>query len=321
MPDSVISASRCGISCRKRCRRLLGAVAHDPLDAGAVVPAAVEDHDLAGGGQLLDVALHVELGLLPVGRRRQRDDAEDARADPLGQALDHAALAGGVAALEDDDDAGAGRLHPGLQVGDLDLQPGELRLVGLVAGLLRVGWGDVGSAPRRPSPSCASCSRASSGWACCLEGAERVVEVVEDHRPGRSAARTPARSSRPRDVGVQLGEAEGDAAARRGRRGPPRASRRRCSRPGRWRWRRARASGCRPAGVGDGAEPAPATWSALKKSRSPSIERDGEPGHRPGLGAAVQLVEAVAAGDAAEHARRAGTSSCAAGRRGWRRWR
>ena len=147
MPDSVISASRCGISCRKRRRRLLGAVAHHPLDAGAVVPAAVEDQHLAGGGQLLDVALHVELGLLPVRRRRQRDDAEHARADPLGQALDHPALAGGVAALEDDDDARAARLHPGLQVGDLDLQPGELLLVGLGAGLLRVGGSE-----RRPAP-------------------------------------------------------------------------------------------------------------------------------------------------------------------------
>jgi hypothetical protein len=28
---------------------LVGGVAHDPLDAGAVVPGAVEEHDLAGG--------------------------------------------------------------------------------------------------------------------------------------------------------------------------------------------------------------------------------------------------------------------------------
>ena len=41
---------------------LLGrAEAHDVLDAGAVVPAAVEQDDLAGGGQVLDVALEVPL--------------------------------------------------------------------------------------------------------------------------------------------------------------------------------------------------------------------------------------------------------------------
>ena len=118
---------------------VLGAEAHHPLDARAVVPAAVEDHDLAGRRQLRDVALHVDLGLLAVGRRRQRDDAEDARADPLGEPLDHAALAGGVAAFEDDDDPRARGLHPGLQVCDLDLQAGDLLFVGLVARFLRLG--------------------------------------------------------------------------------------------------------------------------------------------------------------------------------------
>ena len=44
-------------------RRFLGAEAHHPLDAGAVVPAAIEDHDLAGGGQVRQVALRVHLRL------------------------------------------------------------------------------------------------------------------------------------------------------------------------------------------------------------------------------------------------------------------
>ena len=120
----------------KAARLLLGAVAHDALDAGAVVPAAVEDHYLAGRRQLRDVALDIHLGLLAVGRRRQRHHPEYPRADPLGEALDDPALAGGVAALEDDHDPGARGLHPGLQVSDLDLQAGDLLLVGLLRAFL-----------------------------------------------------------------------------------------------------------------------------------------------------------------------------------------
>ena len=85
---------------------LLGAEPHHPLDAGAVVPTAVEDHDLAGGREVRQVALDVHLRLLALGRRRQRHDAEHARADPLGDRLDRAALAGGVPALEHDADLG-----------------------------------------------------------------------------------------------------------------------------------------------------------------------------------------------------------------------
>ena len=86
---------------------LLRAEAHHVLDAGAVVPAAIEDDDFAGGGEVRQVPLHVHLGLLAIGRRRQRDDPEDARAHALGDRLDRAALARGVTSLEDDDDAQA----------------------------------------------------------------------------------------------------------------------------------------------------------------------------------------------------------------------
>ena len=40
---------------------LVGAEAHDPLDAGPVVPAAVEQHDLPAGREMGDVALEVPL--------------------------------------------------------------------------------------------------------------------------------------------------------------------------------------------------------------------------------------------------------------------
>jgi hypothetical protein len=83
---------------------LLAAEPHHELHAGPVVPAAVEDHDLAGGGKVGQVALQVELGLLAVRRRRQGDLAEDARADALGDRPDGASLAGGVPSFEHDDD-------------------------------------------------------------------------------------------------------------------------------------------------------------------------------------------------------------------------
>ena len=85
MPHSMISRLERGASSQEALRLLLGAEAHHPLDAGAIVPAAVEDHDLARRRQVRHVALDVHLGLLAVGRCRQRDDAEDPRADPLGR--------------------------------------------------------------------------------------------------------------------------------------------------------------------------------------------------------------------------------------------
>ena len=230
------------------------AEAHDPLDAGAVVPGAVEDHDLAGRRQVRHVALEIHLRLLPLGRRRQGDDAEDPRADALDDALDHAALAGRVAALEDDDDPRARLLHPGLQVRDLDLQPGELLLVGAVAGLLRLGR--VGLCDRC-CPWFSSCSwrlllrpglRAPRRRAARPRGPRRpsLGPIAVDHSGALRAG--------PR-LGVELGEAEG-MPRRRARPAPPRASPRRCCRPARPRSHRAPASGCRPAGRGDLPQPA-----------------------------------------------------------------
>ena len=72
------------------------------------------------------VALHVHLALLALGRRRQRDDAKHARAHALGDRLDRAALAGAVAALEHDADLESLVLHPLLQLDQLDVQLLEL---------------------------------------------------------------------------------------------------------------------------------------------------------------------------------------------------
>src|SRR5271166_2796172 len=72
------------------------AEAHDALDAGAIVPGAIEEHDLAGGGQMLDVALEIPLRALALARLLQRHNARAARVEMLHEALDGAALAGGV---------------------------------------------------------------------------------------------------------------------------------------------------------------------------------------------------------------------------------
>src|SRR5438128_361720 len=80
--------------------RFLRAEAHHALDAGAVVPAAVEQHDLAAGRQMRHIALEIPLRALALARRRKCCDPADARIEALGDALDDAAFAGGIAALE-----------------------------------------------------------------------------------------------------------------------------------------------------------------------------------------------------------------------------
>ena len=110
---------------------LVAAEAHHALDAGAVVPGAVEQHDLAARRQVPDVALEIPLAAFLVGRLLQRHDARAARIQVLHEALDRAALAGGVAALEQDDDLLPGLLDPGLQLEQFDLQPVLLALVAL----------------------------------------------------------------------------------------------------------------------------------------------------------------------------------------------
>jgi hypothetical protein len=68
MPERTSIRSNSGHERRNSSYLLLGAEAHHPLDAGAVVPGAVEQHDLAAGGQVRHVALEVPLGLLALGR-------------------------------------------------------------------------------------------------------------------------------------------------------------------------------------------------------------------------------------------------------------
>ncbi len=109
-----------------------GAETQHALHAGAVVPAAVEQDDLACGRQLLHVPLEVPLRGLALGGLGQRDVLGDARVRVLHDALDHAALARRVASLEDHRDPGARLDDPLLHLHELFLQPVELLLVRLL---------------------------------------------------------------------------------------------------------------------------------------------------------------------------------------------
>ena len=104
MPDSTIAFSISGATSRKRftwsieqnsITRSTPARLYQLRSKMTISPA---------GRKMPHVALHIHLRLFPLGRRGQRDDAEHPRADALGDRLDDAALAGAVAALEDDAD-------------------------------------------------------------------------------------------------------------------------------------------------------------------------------------------------------------------------
>ena len=119
-PDEVILHLRANLE--KGAVLLLGAEPHNVFDAEAVVPTPVEDHDFTRGRKMLHVALHVHLRLLAVGGRGQGHESEHARADALGEGLDRAPLAGGVAALENDDHPQALVFDPRLELAQLTLE-------------------------------------------------------------------------------------------------------------------------------------------------------------------------------------------------------
>ena len=100
-------------------------------------------------GKCVDVALEVPLAALGLGRLGQRHVARGARVHVFAQRVDRAALAGGVAALEQRSArASPVACMPGLQLDQLDLQPSracfsysstvELLVVGIAARLQRL---------------------------------------------------------------------------------------------------------------------------------------------------------------------------------------
>ncbi len=137
MPSSTSSRSKIGRLLEEPVVLGRGAEPEDVLDAGAVVPTAVEQHDLAGRGELLHVPLEVPLRGLTLGRDGQRDVLGDAGVHVFRHPLDRAALARGVASLEHHHETHAGGRAPLLHLDELDLEPFELLLVELLRVLAR----------------------------------------------------------------------------------------------------------------------------------------------------------------------------------------
>src|SRR5262249_19740167 len=105
---------------------LLRAKSHHPLDAGAVVPASIKENDFTARRQMRDVALEVPLGAFAFVRRRECGDPAYSRVETLRDPLDDAALAGGIAAFEDDDYLHLVMEHPVLQLDELALEAEQL---------------------------------------------------------------------------------------------------------------------------------------------------------------------------------------------------
>jgi hypothetical protein len=95
---------------------------HHLLDSCAVVPTAVEQNDLAGCRKMRHIALEVPLRALAVIGCGQRHHATNPRIELLTDALDRAALAGGIPSFEQDQDLLPRGDHPILQLHELRLE-------------------------------------------------------------------------------------------------------------------------------------------------------------------------------------------------------
>src|SRR5690606_22109542 len=177
--------------------------------------------------QVRGVALKVPLRRLALARLRQRDDAHLARVQPLGDGVDRATLAGGVAALEQDHHPLAGVRQPVREVVQLELERLERFLVLLLLHRLHRSasaracrtsgdyacWAMIarcparskpstiptaccGSRPRPSSTTCRRCARAS--WWSTSRRASCGSTTAGNATSRTSASRAPPTSSASR---------------------------------------------------------------------------------------------------------------------------
>jgi len=156
---------------------LVRAEAHDVLDAGPVVPAAVEEHPFAGGWELGHVALEVPLRRLTFGRYAERADAADARVQGSVMRLITPPLPAASRPSNRPHDLQTAGFDPFLELDQFDLEPGQLGLVVLGLELL---------ATLLDSISGGRVERVT--WAisapCRLSGLERTTRFSDARRNG-----------------------------------------------------------------------------------------------------------------------------------------
>ena len=115
---------------------LVGAEAHHTLDAGAVVPASVEENELLRGWQMWDVALEVPAAMLPIGRLSEGHYARLPRTQVPDDPLDHTVLPRSVPAFDQDEDLIVAADEMLLKLDKLDLKC--VKNISIVARLCRL---------------------------------------------------------------------------------------------------------------------------------------------------------------------------------------
>lgn len=95
---------------------LLVAKAHNPFNTDAVVPGTVKKDHLARCGEPLDIALKIPLPLFSFRGLFQGHHTSTARIQMLHETFDGSAFTGGIASIEDDNQALPGVFDPSLQL-------------------------------------------------------------------------------------------------------------------------------------------------------------------------------------------------------------
>ena len=102
---------------------------HHGFNAGPVVPRPIKENDFSGCREVLKVALEVPLSRLYVRRLGQRHDPSTTRIERFGNTLNHAALARGISAFENNEYPTPKGLNIPLRQGELLLKKRKLLFV------------------------------------------------------------------------------------------------------------------------------------------------------------------------------------------------